>query len=58
MVFKRFLYVFFTTSLLTPYSVVNNIAYAIYGVLVLFVPFYKNTLAMKNHKRYYVYIYE
>lgn len=36
MVFKHFVHVFFTTSTITPYSVVNNKHYAIYGVRVLF----------------------
>ena len=64
MVFKLFLYVFFTTSLLTPYSVVNNKAYAIYGVPVLFyltvslsvARLRANTLDMSNHKRYHIFI--
>lgn len=54
MVFKHFIYVFFTTSVVTPYSVVNNKAYATCGVLVLF---RQETLAIENHKGYYVHSY-
>lgn len=36
MVFKHFACVFFTTSTITPYSVVNKKHNAIYGVRVLF----------------------